>query len=662
MATYDAVRGYDPELTVRDYGELLQRLRKPPPDGALWLVLAPRRYGKTWTLKELRHRLGGAAHYLDLRDPEHQQEWSSRTPAQPGEYWLLDEPMSMLKPAAKRKSGQKREARDIPDSERLESARAFLTRCAALHKAGAVVILALTPRELHLLREADDGSGRVSLKSLVRLPPLTPERAWRQARTPGAQTLLRVLPEIWTRSPFFLELLFQLDERQRREMHTFDSRFLSSVLTECDSANHHYFDFVFWDALADEDRTVLRQIATGKDVDRRVCQMLANAGLVEVLDQATEHYRLADPVLAAYLSPVRIHHISDIHVGPKSAQSIDAKEAGFLADAMDPGTVREGYLSHLEALRTRGEGPHLVIISGDLTEWATQEQFQEARRWVDRLAELLDSHVLLDADMRRVLLVGGNHDVDWSQAREDNKQARHQRFATMLEGYEHPHLEKPPEARSRVSVAWPDAGLEILLLGSSEFGGQVDEDQERHQLQREMAKLPRDPSKQDKDKAEELALQAARMDPGLVHTRDLDRVNAQDWRHPVSIAVLHHPLSPLPSTEVGRYAGLLNAGAVKQVLMAKGFCLVLCGHAHSGLFAEEHWPGRESGVLRIAAAPSLGSREIAENNGFNVVEIFRDRDRQGQRTHKVLVRRFVRQGERNWVEHAERMGPFVPCT
>jgi hypothetical protein len=126
----------------------------------------------------------------------------------------------------------------------------------------------------------------------------------------------------------------------------------------------------------------------------------------------------------------------------------------------------------------------------------------------------------------------------------------------------------------------------------------------------------------------------------------------------VRIAVLHHPPSPLPSTEVGRYAGLLNAGVVKQVLMEKGFCLVLCGHVHAGWFAEERWPGRYASPIRIAAAPSLGSREIAENNGFNVVEIHRDRDRGGARKHEIVVRRFVREGEHRWSEAGEPLGPF----
>jgi hypothetical protein len=95
--------------------------------------------------------------------------------------------------------------------------------------------------------------------------------------------------------------------------------------------------------------------------------------------------------------------------------------------------------------------------------------------------------------------------------------------------------------------------------------------------------------------------------------------------------------------------------------MEKGFCLVLCGHVHTGWFAEERWLNHSGGrTLRIATAPSLGSREIAANNGFNLVEVFRDRDREGRPAYQVRVRRYVRQGDLGWKEDADQMGPFPP--
>ncbi|MBN1209281.1 MAG: metallophosphoesterase, partial [Myxococcaceae bacterium] len=627
MSVYDARRGWDAALTARDYSDLLQKVHKPPPEGALWLVLAPRRYGKTWTLRELQHRLGASACYLELRLPTDKKTWASSKKIQPGGCWLLDELSGLIETG--------------DEATALEAAQDFLARCEKRRSANTNVILALTPRELHQLQRADGGSGRVSFKSILKLDPLTPAETARLARTPEAQELLKQLPPDWRRTPFLIELLFEMDEGARKQEVHLGGRLLKTVLEASEKTTHRYFHHVFWDAITDEHRQALRAIVRREAVDSRHCEPLVDAGLVGE-EPATGRRWIADPVLAARLSPLRIHHLSDIHVGPKSAQSIDAKEAGLQAEAVDPGTVRESYLSHLEGLRKSGRAPHAIIISGDLTEWATKEQCQEARQWLDRLAPLLESHVLLDEDARRILLVGGNHDVDWSRTRPGGEQARHQNFAEFFEGYAHPHLEKAPADRELETVEWLDLGITVLLLGTSELGGQIEKEHERYKLLQELAKLPNAPDKQEREKAEKLATDAARIDPGLVHAKDLHRVSTHAWNDklPVRIAVLHHPPSPLPSTEVARYSGLLNAGAVKQVLMEKGFCLALCGHVHAGWFAEERWH-KYSGTrtLRIAAAPSLGSREIAENNGFNLVEIFRERDEQGHAVHQVRVQR-----------------------
>jgi 3',5'-cyclic AMP phosphodiesterase CpdA len=649
MATYDARRGYDETLTARDYSDLLQKVQKPPPEGALWLVLAPRRYGKTWTLRELEHRLGAAACYLDLRNSTDKKKWSASKPESPRGCWLLDESSGLI------------ETDD--EAAQLKAAQDFLARCEKLRSAKANVILALTPRELHHLQLADRGAGRISFKSVLTLDPLAPAEAGRLARTPEARELLARVPPDWRRTPFLLELLFEVDERARRQEALLDRKLLQAVLQASETSRHRYFHMLFWDALTDDHRHLLRAIVRSEEVDERSCEPLVDAGLVE-RDPVTKRNRLADPILVAHLTPLRIHHLSDIHVGPKSAESIDAKEAGLLAEALDPGTVRESYLSHVEGLRNAGRAPHVVIISGDMTEWATRDQCEEARRWLDRLPPLLEPHALLGEDTRRILLVGGNHDVDWSQTRGRDEQARHKNFAEFFEGYEHPHLEKPPGSRAEHKpIEWTDLGVTVQLLGTSELGGEIDKDRERYKLMLELAKLPRGPSAQEREKAEKLATDAARMDPGLVHTKELDRVSTHSWKDslPVRIAVMHHPPSPLPTTEVARYSGLLNAGAVKQVLMDKGFSLVLCGHVHTGWFAEERWPRHSKAhTLRIVAAPSLGSREIPSNNGFNLVEVFRDRDRKGAAEYKVRIRRFVREGERGWEVHADQLGPFAP--
>lgn len=631
-------------LDIRRDDDRLDHVSELPPAGVVWLLLAPRRGRKTWTLRGLENRFNKSrnALYIDLSTDTNNRFHQH---FERGSIVLLDEPLTNLDPRSR--------------------ASNFLQRCAELYALGVRVVLALTPREYQLLL-AVDKKKLVSIDALLNIPPLSRQEADTLAGTDTeAKQLVATAGADWYRSAYRLVLLFETNVSHRATDGSPLSHrdLLRTVIQSCEMGNVKYFENVVKRGLSEQQQETLLDVVTHgvTSVSPTITETLELAHLIEKHPDEGG-YRIADPILAWHLAPLRIHHISDIHVGPKSAESIDAKEAGLLADAMDRGAVREGYLSHVRKLKNAGRAPHLLVISGDVVEWATEAQYREARRFLDELHPYLDAHPLLDAADPRLLLVGGNHDVDWSQTRGGPIQMRHQRFAHAFSGYPHPHLEEPPERRCLRVVSYPDLGLEILLLGSSEFGGEIEEDRERWQLQKEMAKLPRDPSKQDRAKAEELATQAARIDPGLVHSRDLDRVGEHRFRQPIRIAVLHHPLSPLPSTEVTRWAGLLNAGAVKQTLFGAGISLVLHGHVHAGFFAEERWPGRHDGrALRIAAAPSLGSREIAENNGFNEIEIRRDRDGDGRQSHRIVVRRWVREGERSWRAVEDEMGPFEPA-
>ncbi|HEY4016416.1 MAG TPA: metallophosphoesterase [Polyangiaceae bacterium] len=619
-------RSYDPGRDVRaNYGDLETKLRQQPPDGALWLIVAPRRGRKTWTLKAMERALAPASRFLDLRD-------GNPPASKVGHAYLLDEPLAQLKDSKK--------------------GRALLDRCARLVDAGSRVTMAVTPRELQMLLDHDAGRGRVSEKALLNIPFLTADEAATLARTPRARAILTQLPAEWKRSAFFLELLFEVDESK----HCCDWRLLlRAVLEECRRAGINYFNNVFIEGLTDGQRAVVRRVTRGEIHRRSECGRLIEAGLID-WNAADNVARLADPILDAHFSSLRIHHVSDVHVGPKSATSIDIKVGGPLANAADPGVIRETYVQHLRALKARGLAPHLVIVSGDLAESATEVELTDARAWVDSVRAELDDHLQLSDDDPRILLVGGNHDVDWAQTRDKSPSARHMAFARAFDKYRRPLLEKPPGERTLAMAAYLDFGVEIALLGSAEFGGEVDDNQQRVAV--ECAKATNKPA--DCPLADKLMLGVSRDDPGLVHAKDLQRVKFHKWCAPVRIAVLHHPVSPMPQvTEIARYSGLLNAGAVKDTLMEREFCLILHGHAHAGWFGVEQWPGMHGGRwLRIAAAPSLSSREVPECRGYNAIEIERDHDDRGEPIHRVIVRRYVLKGQ-SW-EPEERLGPFTP--
>src|SRR5208337_257216 len=204
----------------------------------------------------------------------------------------------------------------------------------------------------------------------------------------------------------------------------------------------------------------------------------------QILHREGTTFALADPILADHLPPpLRIHHVSDLHVGPKTADSVDVKAQGTHGQALGQGAgakpVRDVYLDHVSALPPHRK-PHVVVISGDLAEMGDVELYRETQVWLDRLESLLAQHGhpgLADQEvghaLPRILLVGGNHDVNWKEViGPAGARKRHLPFAQAFEKYPRPRLEEPPGSRPLAHVSYgAELGVEFLLLGSAEFGG-----------------------------------------------------------------------------------------------------------------------------------------------------------------------------------------------
>lgn len=640
MRVFDARAEYTPSRDVRDHRELLKLLKKPPQRSVLYPLIGARRAGKTWTLRALELLQNGKkspimAQYLNL------MQLGGDLPSKPpARCLLLDEPEL------------------TGDGSRRRGARDFLAWCRSQKEQGATLLLAMSPAEWDALRAADEAGTHVSVQDLRFLDALTPAQAGKLARTDQAQRILAGLPPAWQRSPFLLELVFQMAEDVGPDAEKDLWELLRQTRNRSERIEFFYFKAVFQLGLTDPQRASLRAVAEGNPLDGSETELLERCNLLE--KQAGGH-AIADPILAANLCPLRIHHLSDIHFGPKAGERVDIKEAGAHANAMAKGLgpkhVADHYVDHVRELRSKGRAPHLVVISGDVAEWATEDEYAAARAWLDELQPLLAEHPRIPLDARNVLVAGGNHDVDWkTTGGAAGYRTRHLAFARAFDGVPRAlrtRLEEPPDTRALAVERYADLGVEIVLLGSAEFGGEIEKDSVREEMLGIIEGLrKRALEETDEKKADALRTKVSRIDPGLVHNRDLERLRQDRSLHPVKIAVLHHPVSPLPFTELARFAGLVNAGELKDALVEREVCLVLHGHAHMGWFAQEQWPERETPwVLRIAAAPSLGSREINEQNGYNEITIVRS-------PHAIVVRRVVRKGA-SW-EPAKTMGPFAP--
>ncbi len=627
-APFDTTRSYRKDLDVRDWTLWKDRLLEEQPNGPFWVILGPRRFGKTWALRGIEALLSKFARYVDLgAEPDALNETSQSI-------LLLDEPGRALK----------------------ADARAFVERCRSLSERTKIV-LAVTPREWAQLVAAVPELARNLRLDRQLLPPLTPDQALTLARTKKSQDILRNLPTSWTLSSFLLELTFQVAESRGLE----DVRaVVEATQRHCESGNIQYVSQVFEDGLNLVQQDTLRAVAgwPHKSADPDAINLLSDCGLLAAGGA------IGDPVLAAHLPPpLIIHHVSDMHIGDATrdltAGAIDAKATGRhgarLAAGAGPATVRDSYATYVEALGDKTDAPHVLIVSGDLVETSTDTQLDTAKAWIGRVEAALTDHPDLAKDEQRVLLAPGNHDVHWDVAA-DGDRARHRRFAETFKDRPRPRLEEAPDKRALAHVRFEKMGVHVVLLGSAENGGELVDDETHRDLVALLDKA-RGKAKDALDKDDwatydRLATAVNRIDPGLVHTADLNRIAKENWVLPVRIAVLHHPLSPLPvAPEVAPYAGVINAGAVKDTLLKAGFQLVLHGHQHSGWFAKETWPGRHGErTLHIAAAPTLGSRQTQENLGFNEIRVFRE----GARKFEVSVRRFGREGTA-WVQMGAEM-------
>lgn len=635
---FDPQRQYDPMFDVRDWTTLLDRVRRLP-SGVLWPILGARRAGKTWALRALEAQLEHP-HFIDARQVPAIGDGLEIEPQT--RVILFDElgPHLFVEPPPGEEFHRHR--------PREESIEGFVHWCRDQKRQNRVVIVALTPAEWHALQgHRSKWSPFIPSADLqVALTALRPAQARKLAgRTQrGEQVVEKLLAEEpdWCRNPFLLTLLL--------DIHCDTEPDVQAACTRACHRAHgdfQYGDRVVCEGLNASQRSALHQVRRHVAIKPEMRTLLTRAG--QLCDDAGREFELCDPVVARYLPPpVRVHHISDLHFGAKTAYRVDAKYGGdvggAMAQAVGQGPIRDDYLQELGSWPIP-QRPHLLVVSGDLAEWGKDHEFNEARAWLERAQELLaPDHPELAPDAPRVLLVGGNHDVDWSLATGAGRE-RHLGLARAFEGkvaWIRPQLEHPPEdPRHSAHVRYPDAGLEFVLWGSAEHGGQIDEQLLKvTDALRVQAVAALDEGQQ--EVAEALGQRYSRIDPGLVHTRDLQRLRQDRPRDPIRIAVLHHPISAIPtSTEVSPFAALVNAGEVKDVLFEQRFTLVLHGHVHTAWIGTESWPGRHDGhTITIVSAATLGSHETYEQHGFNELRIMRE----GQRRW-IEIDRFRRQGQ-----------------
>lgn len=590
----------DPDVVAR----MVDETCGPLAAGRVRPLVSVRRAGKTWALRAIEHAMRAThrARFVDIGAMVTLQALPADGPVS---LLLIDEPGPWL-------TGGRRTAQLFDWLD---------TLAPTCH-----VVLALTPAELDSLRGFDRGRAACDPRSAVYLPL---PREHELARTAPGHDLLTV-PWRWRSSFYLLRTWMQAHADHPTATATAIDLTDAAARMLCVGGRDVHVSAVFSDSLPPELREALQKLGRGEDVRAAPREELVRLGLVRA-DRPDGPWHITDPALAALLTPLRIHHISDIHVGDNAASTVDAKHdpttARRMTEALGNTFVRDEYLTELDHLARQGLGPHLVVISGDLVERAGDDTLlAEARTWLDRVRErvVANEHPCLCAADQRVLLVGGNHDVDWNQAAASDQHARHRPFAATFSDLPHPYLEQPLATRNCAPILYRDAKIAVWLLGSAELGGEQLADPRLRALFALAERFATDDGSRAVLEAHRPTLE--RIDPGVVAQRALD-ADAPPASVPVRIAVLHHPVTALAGTtpEVASFAGLINAATVKAALRQKGYQLVLHGHLHHGALVTEtsHDKDGARATLHIAAAPTLGSKETQEQRGYNAISIVR---------------------------------------
>jgi hypothetical protein len=664
MTRFRPSRAYQPGLDIRLAEGTVPGWAQPlvqgwPPNAECWLVVMGRRAGKTWLASGIARTRGAEstrqvdlranaakvrnAGLLCLRDGKTAPRLSS------GELVLVDEPA--LAP----------QGRGGVDPAQLASG------LAKLRAAGAVPVVFATPLEHALLMPH---LGPDASKDMLVPPALDDAEIDRlTARAPGwaseTAVWVRRADESWLRTPFLLELVLHVAEEQPRLRRDIEA-LLQAAVEEAERG-HAYLSQLFHNGLAAEQRADLR---AGRWHTAGV--RTRAAGKSDAPDLLSRTGVRTDPVLACHLPEIlRIHHISDLHHGGDLRATVDAKDTSQagkrLAKLAGAGTPLDSYVEHVRQLGAAGRAPHLVILTGDVVNRPDDQYGNAALRWLTDLGKLLADHPDLRPADPRIVLVGGNHDVAWEHCLAPEPEARHRWFADTFADYPHPDLHRPECPQRRVFIQYPGVGLRIALLGSAESGGEAAHDESRALLERYQAQFS---AADDEAKIRQLVNQFERLDPGIIARGVLDRLTPEEGY--VTLAALHHPLSPVPSVEVSPYSGIVNAGQAKRALVAARTALALHGHTHLAFLAAERLlsvpaaappaaAAANSGAwtLRIAGAATLASAASDEQNGYN--EVFLAREGRGYR----LVVRAVRLHGGQWTPEpgiAFRPGAADECS
>lgn len=312
-------------------------------------------------------------------------------------------------------------------------------------------------------------------------------------------------------------------------------------------------------------------------------------------------------------TPLLIHHITDIHVGSLHYRPVI--DQTFIPQNQVPLNLYR-YLDYISSLNSKNKFdtlPDLLIISGDLTSYAHEDEMNQVEDVIKQIKEhLLKKKNVWHENNKSpyILLVPGNHDLDWSKEDYGDKIERYARMSDLL--YDDGKVLSAAYHSIKGSVSWDfgdTCNLFVQLFNTTSLGGS--KDPRIKKIYDDLHELLRNKNLDLKDIEKEML-----KDPGYIDPEDLNKMERKlndVPLHRFKIAVMHHNPSSVPSYNVDRFDTAIYAGLLKEFLMKHGFDMVFHGHRHIMHCCHERFIGRlqsKNGIF-ILGGDSLGEKENA---------------------------------------------------
>ena len=311
------------------------------------------------------------------------------------------------------------------------------------------------------------------------------------------------------------------------------------------------------------------------------------------------------------LLQLRLLHISDLHFGKSHICTPEDRTGGTrgipaLKELLRRDLESSDWRSSVWAIQTQDPTPLLVAVTGDLSQTADPNEFDQAHDFLRSLAErpVLGSQI----DFRHVFVVPGNHDVVFDKPNPEHRFAPYCHFYNKLfrqiQPDERPYA-RPDEAHELNQIhAFPESRFLVAEVNSCYYVEKETIDESRGQV-----------------------------DPGAIAAlrRGLEAYGdeSNQW---IKVALVHHHPVLLPSfVEPGRGVdSVLNAKSLLRLFRDSGFQLVLHGHKHfPQVFSydpDSAWATAEAAIPQlIVAGGSCGSRGLPEGthkcNTYNLITV-----------------------------------------